>query len=106
MGADSVVGTKTYVYQMGGGLLEFLAIGTAIKKMDGFAPQTPELPPQVVIVDRDTFINTADGEVSALNSAGGSGGRGTLIRGSQFTGALVVLAAIIFFVLRVVLQLR
>ncbi len=105
MGADSVVGTKTYVYQMGGGLLEFLAIGTAIKKMDGFAPQTPDLPPQAVIVDRETFINTADGEASELNG-GARAGRGTLIRGSQFTGALVVLGVIITFIVRVVLQMR
>lgn len=32
IGADDVVGVKTYVYQLGNGLVEFLAIGTAVKK--------------------------------------------------------------------------
>ena len=32
-GADEVVGVKTRVYDLGGGLVEFMAIGTAVKKM-------------------------------------------------------------------------
>jgi len=31
-GADDVVGIKTYVYDLGGGIIELMAIGTAIKK--------------------------------------------------------------------------
>lgn len=31
IGADDIVGVKTYVYQLGNGLVEFLAIGTAVK---------------------------------------------------------------------------
>lgn len=31
IGADDVIGVKTYVYQLGNGLVEFLAIGTAVK---------------------------------------------------------------------------
>src|SRR5213075_2240042 len=34
-GADDVVGIKCHVYQLGGGIIEFLAIGTAVKKMAG-----------------------------------------------------------------------
>jgi len=33
VGADDVVGIKTYVYQLGGGTIEFMAMGTAVKKM-------------------------------------------------------------------------
>jgi uncharacterized protein YbjQ (UPF0145 family) len=32
IGADEVVGVKTYVYQLGSGLIEFMAIGTAVKR--------------------------------------------------------------------------
>ena len=59
-GADDVVGIKTYVYQLGGGIIEFLAIGTAVKKIDGLTTLTDNLPPQAVIQDRDTFVNTAE----------------------------------------------
>jgi uncharacterized protein YbjQ (UPF0145 family) len=60
VGADMVVGIKTYIYQLGGDLIEFLAIGTAVKRMDGITPRSPQLPPQAIIRDKDTFVNTAE----------------------------------------------
>ena len=59
-GADDVMGIKTYVYQLGGGIIEFLAIGTAVKKMPGLKTFTDFLPAQAIIRDRDTFYNTAE----------------------------------------------
>lgn len=59
-GADDVVGIKTYVYSLGSGIIEFLAIGTAVKKMPGVGTVTDHLPPQAVMRDKDTFINTAE----------------------------------------------
>jgi uncharacterized protein YbjQ (UPF0145 family) len=58
--ADDVVGIKTYVYQLGGGIIEFMAIGTAVKKMPGIRTYSEALPPQAIIRDKDTFINTAE----------------------------------------------
>jgi uncharacterized protein YbjQ (UPF0145 family) len=66
--ADEVVGIKTYVYDLGGGIIEFLAIGTAVKKMPNVATQSDMLLPQAIIRDQDTFINTAETTtVSSLN---------------------------------------
>lgn len=64
IGADDVVGVKTYVYQLGNGLIEFMAIGTAVKKVSGMQPLSEQLPPQAVVQDRDTFydsVNVASG---------------------------------------------
>jgi uncharacterized protein YbjQ (UPF0145 family) len=55
--AEDVVGVKTYVYDFGGGVIELLAIGTAIKKMPNMKPRTSQLIPQAIIKDVDTFIN-------------------------------------------------
>jgi uncharacterized protein YbjQ (UPF0145 family) len=55
--AEDVVGVKTYVYDFGGGVIELLAIGTAIKKMPSMKPRTTQLIPQAIIKDVDTFIN-------------------------------------------------
>ncbi len=67
-GADQVVGIKTYVYNLGGGMIEFLAIGTAVKQMPGVQTTSEQLLPQAIIRDRDTFINTAETTSSvALN---------------------------------------
>jgi uncharacterized protein YbjQ (UPF0145 family) len=60
-GADQVVGIKTYVYDLGGGIIEFLAIGTAVKRVDGLTTESEQLIPQAIIRDQDTFINSADG---------------------------------------------
>jgi uncharacterized protein YbjQ (UPF0145 family) len=69
-GADDVVGIKTYVYNLGSGIIEFMAIGTAVKKMPGFQTLTDALPPQAVIKDKDTYFNTAEKSMGTnLNEA-------------------------------------
>jgi uncharacterized protein YbjQ (UPF0145 family) len=60
IGADDVVGVKTYIYDLGGGLIEFLAIGTAVKKTDSAMTKTDLLPAQAIIRDKDTFFNAAE----------------------------------------------
>ncbi len=57
-GADHVVGIKTYVYDLGGGIIEFMAIGTAVKKMPQVHTVSEMLLPQAIIRDQDTFIRT------------------------------------------------
>jgi hypothetical protein len=51
---------KVYVYGLGNGIIEFVAIGTAVKKFDGVKTVNSGLPPQAVIRDKDTFINAAE----------------------------------------------
>lgn len=63
-GADEVVGVKTHVYDLGGGLVEFLAIGTAVKKFEGVTTKTDALIPQAIIKDRDTFFEQQRGSLS------------------------------------------
>lgn len=60
IGADDVLGIKTYIYDIGNGVIEFLAIGTAVKRMGGLSTRSVQLPPQAIIRDKDTFINVAE----------------------------------------------
>lgn len=60
IGADDVLGIKTYIYQLNGDVIEFLAIGTAVKKVTGIQTRSDQIPPQAIIRDKNTFINTAD----------------------------------------------
>jgi uncharacterized protein YbjQ (UPF0145 family) len=55
MGADDVVGIKTHVHEHGN-LLEFMAIGTAVKKISGLTTLSTNLPPQAIIKDKETWI--------------------------------------------------
>jgi uncharacterized protein YbjQ (UPF0145 family) len=56
-GAEDVVGVRTYVYDFGGGIIELLVIGTAIKKIPNIKTLSPLLIPQAIIKDTDTFTN-------------------------------------------------
>jgi uncharacterized protein YbjQ (UPF0145 family) len=59
LGADEVVGIKTQIHEVGG-MIEFMAIGTAVKRAAGVTTLSPQLPPQAIISDRDTWISTED----------------------------------------------
>jgi uncharacterized protein YbjQ (UPF0145 family) len=59
-GADEVVGVKTRIYDLGGGLIEFMAIGTAVKRVAGAKTKADQLPPQAILQDRETFVDASD----------------------------------------------
>jgi uncharacterized protein YbjQ (UPF0145 family) len=59
--ADEVIGIKTRVYDLGGGLVEFMVIGTAVKKVKGVTTVSKVLPPQAIIQDRETFVDSSQG---------------------------------------------
>ena len=75
IGADDVVGIKTHIHDIGG-LIEFMAIGTAVKKIPGCQPLSPQLPVQAVIRDKRTWISTDDllRSQAAGSSESGTGG--------------------------------
>jgi len=60
IGADNVVGVKTYVYNVGSGMIEFLAIGTAVKRSQRAVTKSDQIVPQAIIRDKDTFINSVE----------------------------------------------
>jgi uncharacterized protein YbjQ (UPF0145 family) len=57
IGADDVVGIKTHIHELGN-LIEFMAIGTAVKKLPGMGTLSATLPAQAIIKDKDTWIST------------------------------------------------
>ena len=61
IGAEEVVGVKTYVAQISPNLVEFLAIGTAVRKSPGVAVATPNLPAHAIVSEKDTWIEGAFG---------------------------------------------
>jgi uncharacterized protein YbjQ (UPF0145 family) len=87
-GADEVVGVKTRVYDLGNGLVEFMAIGTAVKKMEGAQTSSPALPPQAIIQDRDTLVDSTQG----LNLNARSAASATKVQG----GPLAAIGAVFF----------
>lgn len=60
IGADDILGIDTHIYELGGGLIEFLAIGTAVKKTPNVKTRSEQLPPQAIVKDKETFSDTAN----------------------------------------------
>jgi hypothetical protein len=74
LGCDDVVGVKTYIQNIGSGLVEFMAIGTAVKKLPGMKTANPQLPVHAIVSEKDTWI---DGSMGfrldrAMSDAGGA----------------------------------
>lgn len=50
-GAEQVIGNKLSIRELGAGLVEVMAVGTAVRARDGLAPASPQLAPQAIIVE-------------------------------------------------------
>ena len=96
IGADDIIGVKTYVYQLGNGLIEFLAIGTAVKKNPTIKPKSQHLIAQAIVTDKDTFYdsnNASDLDVNVNNS------QKPINNTSVFKLAAIIVIAIVFLVI-------
>jgi uncharacterized protein YbjQ (UPF0145 family) len=71
LGADQVLGIKTHIVELGSGLVEFLAVGTAVRRVEGMATATDALPAQAIIRDRDTWLEGYGGFDVQSERAGG-----------------------------------
>jgi uncharacterized protein YbjQ (UPF0145 family) len=59
LGAERVIGNRLQIREIGSGMVEVVAIGTAVRRAEGMQPHTPQLIPQAVIVDRASEANAA-----------------------------------------------
>lgn len=59
--ADGVIGIKVFIYEIGSGFVEVMAIGTAIRRNPNVATKSDQLIPQAIIRDRDTFFDESHG---------------------------------------------
>jgi uncharacterized protein YbjQ (UPF0145 family) len=71
IGADDVVGIRTHITEFAG-LLEFLAIGTAVKRLPGVTTLSPTLPPQAIMKDKDTWIGERASRIDRAGERGAS----------------------------------
>ena len=99
-GADEVVGVKTRVYDLGGGLVEFMVIGTAIRKVQGVNTLSQNLPPQAIIQDRETFVDVTQGtDVSLSGTKAASASR---TQRGPLSIILTIAGVVFYIVLKVI----
>lgn len=102
--ADEVVGVKTYVYDLGGGLVEFMAIGTAVKKVEGVTTVNQNLLPQAIIQDRDTFVSTMDGRGTTSVNDGKKSSASATQKGPITIVITVII--VVFYILKIAFSMR
>jgi uncharacterized protein YbjQ (UPF0145 family) len=69
--ADEVVGIKTYIVELGAGIVEIFAVGTAVRRLQGVGVKTASLPAQAIIRDKDTWLSGVGGFDLQSTRAGG-----------------------------------
>ncbi|HEX4152159.1 MAG TPA: heavy metal-binding domain-containing protein [Steroidobacteraceae bacterium] len=71
LGAEEVVGIKTYIIELGTSLVEIFSVGTAVRKLEGVGVQTASLPAQAIIRDKDTWLSGSGGfDLQSTRAAG------------------------------------
>lgn len=71
LGAEEVIGIKTYIIELGSSLVEIFSVGTAMRKLPGIGVATPSLPAQAIIRDKDTWLSGPGGFDLQSTRAGG-----------------------------------
>ena len=97
LGAERVMSTRLQIREIGQGLVEIVAIGTAVKPaQQAMAPQSAQLIPQALILDRASSDVADSVQTLGFGTAPMGVARGTAgMAGNQAIGCLVAL----FFVL-------
>jgi uncharacterized protein YbjQ (UPF0145 family) len=96
IGAERVIGNKLQIREIGSGLIEIVAVGTAVRRADDrFRTETPQLIPQAVIVDRgsqgsEQSVNGFAPAVAPMQVAN----QGAQMAGNQAVGCVI---ALLFF---------
>jgi uncharacterized protein YbjQ (UPF0145 family) len=71
VGAEEVVGIKTYIIELGSSLVEIFAVGTAVRRLPGMGVKTQTLPAQAIIRDKDTWLSGSGGfDVTSIRAGG------------------------------------
>jgi uncharacterized protein YbjQ (UPF0145 family) len=70
-GAERVIGNKLMIYDLGGGVIDVIGVGTAVRRLDGIKPATPTLIPQAIIVDRESINLEGSLQIGGASSRAG-----------------------------------
>jgi uncharacterized protein YbjQ (UPF0145 family) len=67
IGAERVIGNRLQIRELSAGLIEVVAVGTAVRRLNGITPHSPSLPIQAVARD-DASLSLANGSAGFMES--------------------------------------
>jgi uncharacterized protein YbjQ (UPF0145 family) len=106
IGAERVIGNKLRIVELSPGLIEIMAIGTAVRRVEGMRPTSDTLIPQALIIERDTIEakRTLQESRTAAVTAGATSARYSSPRGCATTIG-VFLIPLLFIIVMMVLRI-
>jgi uncharacterized protein YbjQ (UPF0145 family) len=92
VGAERVIGNRLQIRELSPGLIEVVAVGTAVRRMHGMTPHSPALPVQAIVRDDDSLTMRGGGSAGfATSLAFGAGVERSVQRRASPAGCLVAL---------------
>ena len=90
VGAERVIGNRLQIRELSPGLLEVVAVGTAVRRVEGVAPHSQTLPFQAIVRDDDSLSMSGGGSAGfATSLAFGAGVERNLQRKVSPAGCLI-----------------
>lgn len=92
LGAERVIGNRLQIRELSPGLIEVVAVGTAVRRLPGITPHSPSLPLQAIVRDDDSLSMAGGGSAGFAESlAFGRSVGGSVQRQVSPLGCLVAL---------------
>jgi uncharacterized protein YbjQ (UPF0145 family) len=103
VGAEQVIGNRLQIRELSPGLIEVVAVGTAVRRMSGIAPHSASLPIQAIVRDDDSLTMRGGGSAGfATSLAFGAGVERGIQRRASPAGCVVAIIAFIFVLIAIV----
>jgi len=103
VGAERVIGNRLQIRELSPGLIEVVAVGTAVRRVAGVAPHSASLPIQAIVRDDDSLTMSGGGSAGfAASLAFGSGVERNIQRRASPAGCFLALVMFGLLVLVVV----
>jgi len=102
IGAERVIGNRLQIRELSPGLIEVVAVGTAVRRMSGITPQSQALPVQAVVRDDDSLTLRGGGSAGfATSLAFGAGVERGLQRRASPAGCVVAIVAVMLVIIAI-----
>jgi len=103
IGAERVIGNRLQIRELSPGLIEVVAVGTAVRRMSGITPHTSVLPIQAIVRDDDSLTMRGGGSAGfAASLAFGAGVERGIQRRASPAGCVVALIALMFVIIAII----
>ena len=90
VGAERVIGNRLQIRELSPGLIEVVAIGTAVRRLDGVAPHSQTLPFQAIVRDDESLSMSGGGKAGFAESVAFGAGVGRKVQSQVSPGGCFI----------------